>query len=282
MREKRMNLSRLGIILAAFAASPAAAESSQAAAPSLSYADVADLALTAPVAAEVRIRDSIRLDPKTADIPAGMTRYYVQADVVTLIRSPDPLPAQVSYLADVPIGADGKVGRIRKKDEFLIFASPVQGRPGELQLAAPDAQIAWSAGLGDRTRMILKDAAAADAPPRIVGIGRAFYVAGTLPGEGETQIFLLAAGGRPVSLNILRRPGQEPTWAVALGEIVDEAAAAPKADTLLWYRLACGLPRSLPPQSLAEASPEEATAIRADYQLVLDGLGQCVRQRSRR
>jgi len=278
-----MKLYRLGIILAAFATAPAAAaESSPPLSPALSYADVADLALPAPVAAQVRVKSAMRLDPKTSGAPAGVTRYYVQADVVTLIRSPAPLPSQVSYLADVPVGPDGKAGRIRKKDEFLIFASAVPNRPGELQLAAPDAQIPWNGAVGDRARSILKDASAADAAPRIVGIGRAFHVAGTLPGEGETQIFLLAAGGRPISLNILRRPGQEPTWAVALGEIVDEAAAAPKPDTLLWYRLACGLPRSLPPQSLAEASPGETTAIRADYQLVLDGLGKCVRQRSRR
>jgi hypothetical protein len=278
-----MKLYRLGMILAAIAVSPAAAaESSLQPSPTLSYADVADLALAAPVAAQVRVKEAMRLDPKGANVPVGVTRYYVRADVVSLIRSPVPLPSQLSYLADVPVGPDGKAGRIRKKDEFLIFGSAVPNRPGELQLAAPDAQIPWSVSVGDRARAILKEASAADAAPRIVGIGRAFHVAGTLPGEGETQIFLLAAGGRPISLNILRRPGQQPTWAVALGEIVDEAAAAPRPDTLLWYRLACGLPHVLPPQSLAEASPEEATAIRADYQLVLDGLGQCVRQRSSR
>ncbi len=69
--------------------------------------------------------------------------------------------------------------------------------------------------------------AAADAPPRITGIGRAFHVPGSLPGESETQIFLQTADDRPISLTVLRRPGEQPRWSVALTEIVDEAAAPP-------------------------------------------------------
>ena len=63
------------------------------------------------------------------------------------------------------------------------------------------------------------------AAPRLVGIGKAFHSPGSLPGESETQLFLLATDNRPVSISVLRRPGQAPRWAVALGEIVDEAAA---------------------------------------------------------
>ena len=78
---------------------------------------------------------------------------------------------------------------------------------------------------------------------------------------------------------MLRRPGQTPQWAVALGEIVDEAAEPPARDTLLWYRLACTLPRALPRQSLADADPGTGPAIQADYRLVLDALGPCTRTR---
>ncbi|MFN3436010.1 MAG: hypothetical protein ACK4ZY_16650, partial [Sphingomonas sp.] len=85
------------------------------------------------------------------------------------------------------------------------------------------------------------------------------------------------ANGAPISLSILRRPGEQKRWAVALGEIVDDAAAAPQRDTLLWYRLACGLPRALPATSLADAEPENAAAAREDYRFVLDQLGPCRR-----
>ncbi|KAA5569740.1 hypothetical protein F3G50_31575, partial [Pseudomonas aeruginosa] len=81
-----------------------------------------------------------------------------------------------------------------------------------------------------RIRQIARDLVAPDAPPVITGVGNAFHVPGALPGEGETQVFLTTANGAPVSLSILRRPGEQPRWAVALSEIVDEAAAPPARD----------------------------------------------------
>src|SRR3546814_10375014 len=107
-------------------------------------------------------------------------------------------------------------------------------------------------------RRILTEAVAADPPPRITGIGNAFHVAGSIPGEGETQIFLTTASGQPVSLSVLRRPGQQPRWAVALGEIADESAATPQRDSLLWYRLDCFLPDQMPEKATMEPDPEDA------------------------
>ena len=77
-----------------------------------------------------------------------------------------------------------------------------------------------------------------------------------------------------------KRQGQAPRWAVALGEIVDEAARPPEEGSLLWYRLACGLPPALPPQSVRTLSAPDAQAARADYQLVITALGPCRRSRS--
>ncbi len=214
-------------------------------------------------------------------MPAGKSRFYVEADVLSLIKGADGLPARVSYLADLPLGAGGKPSKLAKKSEYIILAAPVAARPGELRLVASDAQVPFTPDRAALIRAILREASSQDAPPRITGIGKAFHVPGSLPGESETQNFLLTAENRPVSLNILRRPGQAPRWSVALTEIVDEGAAAPARDTLLWYRLACGLPRALPPQSLADIEPDQAGPIRADYRLVLEQLGSCVRSRAR-
>lgn len=270
-------------ILCAAAALAAAAES-QAPVPvsSLTYADLADLALEAPVAAHIRIADADRLRAEEAPgIAPGRTRFYVEADVISLIRGAQGLPAKVSYLVDMPNDASGRPPRLRKKSEYIILAQRVAGRPGEVRLTGPHAQIPYSAAYADRLRGMLREAARAGAPPKIVGIGKAFHVPGSLPGESETQIFLLAGDQRPVSLTILRRPGETPVWAVSLTEIVDNAAAAPQRDSLLWYRLACSLPRTLPPQSVEDADPTEARAIRSDYGLVLERLGPCTRRRSR-
>ena len=212
-------------------------------------------------------------------MPAGFSRFYIEADVLSLIRGPESFPARVAYLADLPLAPNGKPSKPAKKSEYLIIGDTVGGRPGEIRLAAPDAQLAYSPERAQLIRNVLKEAAAPEAPPRITGIGRAFHVPGSLPGESETQIFLQTAGGEPVSLNVLRRPGETPRWAVALGDIVDDAAAPPEPNTLLWYRLACFLPRNMPAQSLASASSQEARAIQADYRLVLERLGPCTRSR---
>jgi len=269
-----------GALAAALAAAAAApAESQGPPAPTPTYADLADLALAAPVAAQVRISEAVAVKAERApDLKPGMARFYVQAGLVSLIRSPQSLPARLSYLVDLPLDSRGKAPRLRKGGDFLLLAAPVAGRPGELRLVAPDAQIAFTPERASTLRSIIREASSASPPPRIAGIGRAFHVPGAIRGESETQLFLQTAGGTPVSLTVLRRPGQTAQWAVALSEIVDEAAEPPAPGTLLWYRLACGLPRALPRQSLAEAG-ESAAAIEADYRLVLERLGPCVRAR---
>jgi len=278
-----MLLRCLAIMSLALGVSAAVAQSPPAERPRIafSYADLADLALPASVAAQVRIKSAVALKgAQAAGVPPGVTRFYVEAQVVSLIRGDAPLPAVVSYLADLPNRADG-ASKFRTKSEYLILATPVAGRPGELRLADADAHIPWTAETGELIRTMLKEASAPDAAPRLIGIGKAFHSPGSLPGESETQLFLLATDNRPVSISVLRRPGQAPRWAVALGEIVDEAAAPPVPDTLLWYRLACTLPATLPAQSYSDADESSAAAIRADYGLVVQGLGSCVRNRRR-
>jgi hypothetical protein len=251
--------------------------------PGPTYADLADIGLTAPVAAHVRVaKSSVLKGARAGGVAPGMARFYVEAAIVSLVRSPEGIPARVSYVVDLPRDAKGRAPKLRKGSEFILLAQPVPGRPGELRLVAPDAQIPWTAARAEQLRAMLREAAAADAPPRITGIGRAFHVPGAVLGESETQLFLQTADRRPVSLNVIRRPGETPIWAVALGEIVDEAAAPPAPGTVLWYRLACSLPRALPRQSFADAEPRAAAAIAADYRFVLERLGPCVRTRTRR
>jgi len=246
----------------------------------MTYADLADLALSAPVVAHVRVERSDALSEReTTGVPAGHRRFLIEASVVALIRGDGGLPARIRYLVDLPNDERGRRQRIRRGTEYLLLASGAPGEPDELRLIAPDAQLPFDAATAAQLRAILGESLAAGAAPRVIGIGRAFHVPGSLPGESETQFFLLAADNRPISLSVLRRPGEAPRWSVALGELVDAAAASPEPGTLLWYRLACTLPRTLPAESLSEAGTDEARAIRADYQLVIEGLGRCERNR---
>jgi hypothetical protein len=277
-------LSLLAAALAAVVPAPLAAarptDSRAAAPPAPAYADLVDLALAAPVVAQVRTVEAIPVkDADAAGLRAGFARLYIEAEVTALVRAPGPIPARVRYLADLPRDSRGRPPKIAKGSAFLLFAAPVPGRPAELRLVARDAQLPFDARTAERLRAIVRETSAAAPPPVVTGIGRAFHSPGNLPGESETQIFVQTQDRRPVSLSILRRPGQAPRWSVALAEVVDDSAAAPRPETLLWYRLACGLPRSLPPRSLEDADAAAGAAIRRDYQLVIDSLGPCGRKR---
>jgi hypothetical protein len=246
--------------------------------PPLSYADIADLAEAAPLVANARIMEVIALPPAQATgVPAGFKRIFIQARVTGLIRGDAGISPEISYLYDAPLDSRGKVPKL-KKAQVILFARP-GSRPGEVQLVTRDSQIEATPATVTAVKTVLSDLIANGAAPKIIGLGDAFHVAGTVAGEGETQIFLRTQNGDPVSLSILRRPGQQPRWAVALGEIVDEAARAPARDSLLWYRLACGLPPALPAQSVRTLSVQDAEAARSDYQVVIQALGQCDRTR---
>lgn len=239
------------------------------------YAQLARLALDGDIVLDATIRSAARIPPAEAvGLAPGHVRFYITADVGALIRANGPLPARVGYLVDVPFDPRGRAPNL-KRQRVVAFARAVAGRPDQVQLLTPDAQFPWTPALDQRVRGVVRDVIAPDAPPAVTGIGNAFHVPGTLPGEGETQIFLKTANGNPVSLLILRRPGEKKRWALSLGDIIDEAGGAPQRDTLAWYRLACGLPETLPDTSLQSQDEENATIAREDYGFVRQQLGRC-------
>jgi len=242
-----------------------------------SYADYADLVLASPTIVDAAIRSSTRLKPAEAvGVAPGHARLYVEADVVALIRGASALPPRIAYVVDVPVDSGGRLPKLRKL-RVLLFARPVPGNAGLIQLVGPDAQRNWSPEADALTRRIIEETLRPDAPPKVTGIGNAFHVKGDLPGSGETQIFLTTADNRPVSIGIERTQGEAPRWSVALSELVGEGAGPPARDTLLWYRLACGLPPALPASSLASLGESDAAIAREDYQLVIRSLGPCNR-----
>lgn len=256
-----------------------------AAASPYSYADLADLAVAAPMAIHARIRKAAALKPEQAPgLAAGHVRFFIEADVVSLIRGSGPLAARISYLVDLPLAANGKAPKLKSKQPVLIFARPVASGTttdtGSVRLVAPDAQLAWDPATEARLRAILTELVKPGAPPAITGIANGFHVPGTLPGEGETQLFLNTATGDPVSLTVITAADGSRRWAAAFGEIVDGSAAVPRRDTLAWYRLACGLPKALPLDKLAGTAPEDRKKAAADYAMILGALGECTRTRA--
>ncbi len=244
------------------------------------YADLATLSDRAELVIRAQIRKQTTLSPERAPgVQAGFARLYIEATTVSLIAGRTSLGESLAYLVDVPLDAKGKVPKLRKRD-FVLFARSVPGRPGEVQLITPTAQLAYTPELETRLRPILTELYAPEgtAPPRITGVSDALAVSGTLTGESETQIFLATDTRAPVSITILRRPGQEPQWGVSWGEIIDSAARPPEPETLRWYRLACSLPAQLPSNANLAREPEARRLATGDYAFVREALGPCERR----
>lgn len=244
-----------------------------------SYADIADMVVISPLIVDARIRNVRKLPPEqTAAVPVALERVLVEADVMALIRGDGGITPRVRFLLDVPKNARGKIPKLQKQRLYL-FGRHVAGRPGEVQLSRPNALASFSPANDALVRAIAKEAVQVNAPPRIAGVSSAFHSAGTILGEGETQIFLKTDNDQPLSLTILSRPGQQKQWAVSTAEVIDASATAPQRFTLLWYRLACGLPRALPSDRVEGTSPVDTARAQADYKFVIDSLGPCGRKR---
>lgn len=247
-------------------------------APALTYADLVDLALPAHIVAKAEITAVSKINPAlSTDVAPGKVRLYIEARTTALLVGPD-IADTLSFLADVPLDARGKVPKLRKMP-VLLLADPVNGRPGELKLVSPDAMLPWTPELEARLRPILTELVNHGQPPVITGVRETMHVPGNLTGEGETQVFLSTPDGKPASLSILRRPGERTTWGVSFSEIVDQSAKPPQPETLAWYRLACALPPELPQRSVISGTADDRQIASEDYAQVIRELGPCARNR---
>jgi hypothetical protein len=244
--------------------------------PPFTYADVADLAAPARIIAVARIRSLTKVEAKALASPPGRQIFYLEAQVTSLIRGETEMPPRIGFLADFP--SEVNAGRMIKGKTMILFGR-AGTQPGQIQLLSSRAMLPWSPGADIQLRAIVRELLATDAPPDIAGVAEAFHVEGTVAGESETQVFLATRSGRPISLSIIRRPDMEPRFGAALGEIVDEAADVPAPNTLLWYRLACGLPAALPMGSVSKLDQPSAEAAAADYRSFLTRLAPCDRTR---
>jgi hypothetical protein len=246
--------------------------------PIATYADLADLADSAPLVIQAQLRKMTQVEPERArGVRPGWGRFYVEAKTTALLAGDSVMGEALRYLADLPLDARGKGPKLNKR-LVLLFARTVPGRPGELQLVAPDAQLLWDAPGEARLRTILGELLTPGTPPRITGISEAIHVPGTLAGEGETQMFLTTRDGSAASITVTRRSDTGPVWGVSFSEAL-ESGHPPARESLRWYRLACFLPARLPLRAnLSETARDKAVAD-SDYRFVLNQLGPCPRNR---
>jgi hypothetical protein len=267
--------------LALIAANRAAGESvpSPSPLPAMTWADLADLSDSAPLVIRAQLRRLTQVEPERArGARAGHGRFYIEAKTEALIAGPVVLGEALRFLADLPLDAKGKPPKL-KKVGVILFARPVAGRPGELQLVSPDAMIGWDPVTDSRLRSILGELLGGNAAPRVTGAREAIFVPGNLAGEGETQLFLATRGGEPATVTVVHRPGESPRWSVSFSEAIDASGRPPPRETVAWYRLACFLPAALPASAHVSATASDREQAAEDYGLVKAQLGPCPRNR---
>lgn len=244
-----------------------------------SYADIADLVVISPLIVDATVKNATKIPAEQAiGVPANLQRMLIEADVSALVRGNDGIAGQVRFLLDIPKDAKGKTAKLKKQRYFLL-GSKAAGLPGTIRLSRPDALVEYSAGNDVMLRAITKEAVIIDAPQPIVGVTSAFHSPGTIIGEGETQIFVEAKGNQIYSLSVFSQPGAPKRWAVSTGEVIDESASAPAKNSLLWYRLACGLPQTLDAKLVESPEADSAANAQADYKFIVASLGPCDRMR---
>ena len=267
----------LSVAVASLAAPAVAQDAEAVAVAGPSYADVAALTEKASLVVLVEVRDQAVVKPERAPgLAPGYARLYIEGRTQALLGGRAALGESLVYLVDAPLDEDGDPPKL-KKQRFIVFANPVAGRPGTLQLVEPNSAIRATPESEQLARTVITAFAAPDIPPAVTGVRDVMSVAGNLVGESETQLFLDTATGEPVSLSVIRRPGMEPTWGVSWTEIVDQSARAPAPRTVEWYRLACSLPPELPADSFLQQDRAPQARAREDYRFILDQLGECAR-----
>ena len=247
------------VISAAAAASPASA----------GYADLADLTLAAPVIVRATLTGSERIAPDSnPGIAAGRDRLLVKAQVLAALTAPGPIPAALNYQWDAPVDARGRPPK--PKGETVLLFLAVVAPDGKARLVAGSGQRPWDVASEATVRAIAAEARSGTVPV-VTGIASGFRADGSVAGESESQFFLTTADGKGLTLVVTARPGEAKRVALASGDVIDESAAPVQRDTLLWYRIACFLPATLPAK--VGASP----ALASDYAAALASIGPCGR-----
>jgi hypothetical protein len=236
----------------------------------LSFADVADLTLAAPVIVRATINDSERISAENSPgLAAGNVRLLVDAGVTAALIAPGTIPGRLSWLWDAPLDAKGKPPK-PKGSAVLAFLAP-PAADGKTRLIAGAGQQPATPELEAQVRAIAS-AARSGAAPAITGVANGFRADGTVPGESESQFFLTTADAKGLAMVVTRKPGEALKVAVSRGDVIDESAASVQPGTLIWYRLACTAPAKLP-----AAAGGSDPALAADWQAALASLGACGR-----
>lgn len=244
---------------------------------SASYDDIMGVTLESELVVDI-IAKKIKNLPasQSVGVRPDRKRILITGEVQSLIRGKNGLNSQVRFLFDAPIDSRGKIPKL-KKMRFIAFGRHVTGRSDFIRLTRTASMVRYSDRVNTMVRGSIREAIAANAPQKITSISSAFHSPGTIIGEGETQIFLDTEFGQPMAISVTSRRGQNRRWSVSTSEVIDINATEPRRSSLLGFRLACSLPRSLNPSIIESNNREDREKALSDYKLIIDSIGPCQR-----
>jgi hypothetical protein len=243
------------------------------------YPVAARLYLNSPVVARGLIKSQSKLGKKeTAALPAlppGQGRAMLVAELQTVLKAPDALPAQLKFLWQGPLDAKGKVPGF-KKQTLLLFLTPVtaNGVTG-YGLSDINSVRPWQPAEDTQLRAI---ATAAQDPAQrglaIKGVRTTFV---TLPGDANSDpyvhILFATMSDAPLAAILEKQSGK---WVLRTTMTdLDQDAAAIERQSLLWYHMACGLPAAPPSNVIKQPTEAESALAREAWSGMLEQLGPC-------
>ena len=153
----------------------------------MTYADIVDLADKSPLVLRAKIRDQATVEPeRSPGLAPGHVRLYVEAETTALIAGNVPVGESLRYLVDLPLDAKGKAPKLKKQD-VVLFARTVPGRPAEMQLVEADPQFVGPLG-GPDGFMLQASSPAVGAGARVDDLPATDYFGNALPASGPLDV----------------------------------------------------------------------------------------------
>jgi hypothetical protein len=196
----------------------------------------------------------------------------VTVDVQAVLKAPDPVPARLTYLWQGPADARGRAPDLRKQS-LLLFLQAVSGFDGQYRLVGSTPQLPATPAAEATLRAIASETQDRRAATMSLTAVRGAIDLGD--DSGPTVGFVIDQQRAPAITVLSSDSGVRISWSDT-----DMETPPVQRNSLVWYHLACTLPRDLPADVIADyASGEDSgarrAAVRAAWARLLSQLGPC-------
>jgi hypothetical protein len=257
------------------AAQPAAAA---VAAPAPSYASLARLTLAAPVIVRAQVRKpGLFSRPQVTQLPNGRLRVVMEADLQSVIQAPLAIRTPIQFVWEGQGDAKGRAPDLSRQT-FLMFLNRPATAAEPFTLVRASGLAPWSEPAEATVRRIIGEALQSPsiAKLQLSGVREIMALDADPPYAASYQLLLDGRSGEAVALQLDQHPQAQRDRVQVSFDDTMVAAQAVQRDTLLWYAIACTLPRQSADRIAAAAAvPDQAGAAASAYARLVNALGTC-------